>query len=315
VRAVAVRAFRTVPELMELPTPEPKDDEILIRLEAAGVNPFDWKLIDGLFEGRRPHVFPLVVGLDGAGTVAAVGGAVRRFHVGERVAGQVLHDPVGTGTYAEWTAAPERLALARIPDGLSARSAAALPTSGMTALGALDELALGRGATLLVVGASGGVGSIATALAAASGVHVIATARPASRGLLQGLGAAEVLDPAEGDLADRVRRAHGDGLSGLLDAGSDRPTFARLAALVRRGGVAVTTMFVADEAAGRIDGVRRVNLDFQPRAETLERLFSAVVAGSLTVPVTRVLPLADGPRAIAESRARTAVGKTVLAVR
>ncbi len=314
-RAVVVRAFKGTPELLELPEREAKDGELRVRLEAAGVNPFDWKILDGIFEGRRPHEFPLVAGVDGAGVVEAVGGSVRRLKVGDRVAGSFLHDPVGIGTYAEVATVPESNAVTRIPDAVGFEAAAALPTAGMTAWDAVDRLGVRPGGRLLIVGASGGVGTIATALAAARGIRVLATARPPADVALRDAGAMEFVNPSVTDLAAEVRRMAPDGVDGLLDAGSDKPTFARLAALVRRGGTAATTVFVADASATYADGVKRVNLNLQPRAETMDRLLAEVAAGRVRIPPPRLLPLSEGPRALAESRARTTVGKTVLRVR
>jgi NADPH:quinone reductase-like Zn-dependent oxidoreductase len=190
-RAVAVRAFRGAPELVDVPPREAAEDEIRVRLQAAGVNPFDWKILDGIFDGRRPHVFPLIAGVDGAGEVESVGAQVRRFHVGDRVFGSFLHDPIGVGTYAELAPVPERNAIASLPAPVTFVEAAALPTAGMTALEAVDRLALRSGETLVIVGASGGVGSIATGLAAQRGIRVIASARPDSEKLVRALGATE----------------------------------------------------------------------------------------------------------------------------
>jgi NADPH:quinone reductase len=313
-RAVAARAFREAPALLDLPERDPGETELKVRMAAAGVNPFDWKILDGIFDGQRPHLFPLIAGVDGAGTVEAVGASVRRFRVGDRIAGSFLHDPVGVGTYAELATVPETNALARLPERMPFESAAALPTSGMTAWEGLEHVGVRPGGTLLIVGASGGVGSLATALAAARGIRVLATARPSSEEMLRRLGAQELVDASGPDPVAEVRRRFPDGVDGLLDTGSDPATFARLAALVRRGGTAATTVHVADASTAAADGVQRINLNLKPRAEEMERLLAEVAAGRLAVPIGRTRPLAEGPRALAESRARTSVGKTVLRI-
>jgi len=312
--AVAVRAFRQLPELMNLPRPSPRGGEVLVRMAAAGVNPFDWKIIDGLFDKRRPHVFPLILGVDGAGTVEAVGDGVARFRPGDAIFGQFLHDPVGIGTFAEFATVPESIGVSHVPSALSPIEAAALPTAGMTALDALDRLELAVGSSLLVVGASGGIGSWVTQLAAARGLRVIAAARPGSADRLRELGAQEIVDPSSGDLVDRVRDGHPQGLDGVLDVMSDRAQFARLVALVRRGGRAATTVYVADpEAAGR-SGVLAINVDLQPSSSLLDRLVQETVTRHLRVPVERRVPLAEAPAAVAESRSGRAAGKTVIVV-
>jgi NADPH:quinone reductase len=96
-RAVAVRSFKTKPEFMDLPTPEANNDEILVRLSAAGMNPFDWKISDGRFVGQMPNTFPLVMGFDGAGVIEAIGPGVRRFKKGDGVFGQFLADAASGG--------------------------------------------------------------------------------------------------------------------------------------------------------------------------------------------------------------------------
>jgi NADPH:quinone reductase-like Zn-dependent oxidoreductase len=313
-RVVAVRAFREPPELMDLPRPSPRRGELLVRLAAAGVNPFDWKIIDGIFEGRRPHVFPLVLGVDGSGTVEAVGDGVSRFRSGDPITGQFLHDPVGIGTFAEFATVPESIGVSHFPSALAPVEAAALPTAGMTALDALDRLELAAGSTLLVVGASGGVGSFATQLAAARGIHVIAVARLASFDRLRALGAQELVDASSVDPVDQVREVHPGGLDGVLDMMSDRSRFARMAALVRPGGRAATTVFVADPPAAQTRGVLAFNVDLQPSSALLDRLVQETVTRHLRVPVERRVPLSEAPKAVAESRSGRAAGKTVIIV-
>jgi NADPH:quinone reductase-like Zn-dependent oxidoreductase len=311
-RAVGVRAFRGAPELLDAPVPAPAFGEVRVRMEGAGINPFDWKIVDGIFDGHRPHVFPLILGVDGAGTVDAVGPGVRRLNVGDRVFGQFLHDPVGTGTYAEYATVPETNALALIPSALSSWEAAALPTSGMTALDALDEVHLRPGETLLVVGASGGVGSFVVPLAAAVGLRVVAVARSTSHARLRGLGAAETIDAGTQDPVGAVRQAHADGVAGLLDVVSDASAFARWASLVRPGGTAASTVFVAGKLPGAVTGVRTLNIDLQPRASLLDRLAEGVIAHKLRSPVERTIALSEAPSAVAESRAGRSTGKTVI---
>ncbi|MGP8158460.1 MAG: NADP-dependent oxidoreductase [Thermoplasmata archaeon] len=314
-QAAAVSRFRNPIELMELPSPVVGRAEVVVRVEFAGMNPLDWKIAEGMYEGNRPHVFPLVLGVDASGTVEAVGPAVERFRVGDRIFGQFLHDPVGTGTYAELAPVPEAGSVIRLPAGITAEEAAALPTAGMTALASLDSLALPVGASLAIVGASGGVGSFATELAAARGLKVTAIARANSAARLRSLGAETVVDPSSEDPPAAIARAHPSGLDGLLDAMSDRTGFAQWAALVRRGGVAATTTFSADVEALQRAGIRGFNVDLQPTTVLLERLAQDVVEHHLTIPLERRVRLPEAPAALAELKAGRARGKTVVALR
>jgi NADPH:quinone reductase len=311
-KAVAVRGFRAAPEMIELPAPNVTGTEVSLRVAAAGVNPLDWKIVDGLYEGRRPHVFPLVLGVDGAGTIDRAGPEAAGFRPGERVFGQLLHDPVGVGTYAEVTTADTRRPLARVPAGLSMEVAAALPTAGMTALDTLDRLAIAAGETLLIVGAAGGVGTFATQLARARGARVLAVGRAANEPFLRGLGVERFLDREREDPLAAVRRELPDGVDAYLDVVSDATNFARMAGALRNGGRAASTVGAADPAALRSRGATAFNVDLRPTTALLDRLAMEALAGQLSVPALHQRPLSEGVAAVAESRAGRAVGKTVL---
>jgi len=297
---------------MDLPIPSVGPAEMLVRVAFAGINPLDWKIGEGFYEGSRPHVFPLVLGVDAAGTVEAVGPEVTGFRVGERVFGQFLHSPVGTGTYADHAPVPEGIAVGRIPEGLRTEEAAALPTAGMTALACLDALALAPGNSLVIVGASGGVGSYATELAAARGVKVTAVARTTSTARLRSLGAVEVVDPSAGAGLAAVSQIHPGGVDGLLDLMSDGAGFTRWTAVVRRGGAATITTHSADVEALKRSGIRGGNVDLQPSTNLLERLTREVIDHHLKVPVERRVRLDAAPTALAELKAGRGSGKTVV---
>lgn len=172
-RAVAVEKLQGEPRLMDVPLPVAKPDQLLIKVSAAGINPLDWKIADGAFEGAMPHVLPLVLGVDAAGVVAGIGTKVTRFKKGDRVFGQFFNVPLGVGTYAEYTVAGETGAVAKLPSTVTDEQGAALPTAAMTASGMVDSLELPPGSKVLIVGATGGVGSFATQLAAARGFTVL----------------------------------------------------------------------------------------------------------------------------------------------
>lgn len=314
-KAAAVARFRSPPEVMDLPTPAVGDQELLVKIEFAGVNPFDWKIMDGFFDGKRPHVFPLILGVDAAGTVDAVGGSVGNYRVGDRVFGQFLHDPVGTGTYAEFAPVPEGIGITRVPPSMALDEAAALPMAGMTALESLDALSLPPGSRLVIIGASGGVGSFATELAAVRGIKVTAIARPGSAARLRILGAEDVVDPSAGDAVDTVRKGNPLGVDGILDVMSDRPGLARWASVVRPGGTAATTTFTADIESLRRGGIRGVNVDVHPRSSLLDRLAREIVEHHLRIPLERRVRLSEAAAALGELKAGRASGKTVVNVR
>jgi NADPH:quinone reductase-like Zn-dependent oxidoreductase len=314
-RAIAVAQFRSEPALVELPEPEPKPGQLLVEVSVAGMNPFDWEIADGVMKDVMPHVFPLVLGQDAAGTVVGVGDAVTRFKVGDRVFGQFFHSPLGEGTYAEFTVVPETGTVALVPAALSDETAAALPTAGMTALAMIERLDLPPGSSVLIVGATGGVGSFATQLAAARGLHVLATAGAAGAERMRRYGASETFDYRAGDLGTRIGKSHPAGIDALIDLVSDAPTFAALASMVRKGASALTTTFVADEKALRAQGIQGGNFELKANAVLLQSLAGVVESGQLEVPVDANIALEDVPAAIARSRARRSAGKTVIRIR
>ncbi len=312
-RAVAVDRFGGEPRVVELPVPVAGPGEVLVRVAAAGINPYDAKVGDGILEGR-PHVFPLVLGVDGAGTVEACGPGVTRFVRGDPIFGQFLHDPVGVGTYAEYTLVPERIGVTKVPRELSSVQAAALPTSGMTALAALDTFALRPGDSLAIVGASGGIGSIAIPLAAGRRASIVALARPASAARLRALGAAETIDSAPDGLPERLRRRFPGGVDALLDLMSAAPRFAELASSVRPGGTAVSTVYAADPSRAGPSGARQINLSLEPSAALLDRLVDEVVSRRIPVPVERTVSLDGAIGALREVKAGRGAGKTVIVI-
>ncbi|WP_275463952.1 NADP-dependent oxidoreductase [Streptomyces noursei] len=312
-RAVAVNAFGADPQLMELPQPEPGPGEVLVRLAAAGLNPVDWKLADGMF-GEAVHAkFPLVLGADGAGEVVAVGSGVRRFTVGDPVFGQFQRPDRGGGSYAEFAVAEEG-AIALAARSVTYATSAAVPTAGMTAYNLVEETRIGEGRQVLIVGATGGVGTFVTQIAAGRGAEVIATARPAKAELMRTLGAAETVDHTAGPIADQVLASRPDGVDVLIDMTSDAAGFVELTRTVREGGVAVSLIGSADADVLTEHNLRGFNFVNRPSPQLLEILAGHLDAGRLTVLVGLEVPLEEAPGALAASRTGRAQGKTVLAI-
>jgi NADPH:quinone reductase-like Zn-dependent oxidoreductase len=226
-KAIVVKSFKAAPEMIDVPAPQPNQDEILVRLSVAGVNPFDWKVGDGMLDGQVPHTFPLVLGFDGAGTVEASGPGAKRFKVGDQVFGQFWQVPLGRGTYTEFCAVAEGAPIARKPERLSMADAAALPTAGMAALDLLEKSGLKAGDTVLIVGATGGVGQFLTQFASQKGVQVIATGMQKDVARLKALGASVVVDFTRGDVRKQVELQFPNGIESLLDSASDAGAFAK----------------------------------------------------------------------------------------
>jgi NADPH:quinone reductase-like Zn-dependent oxidoreductase len=207
--------------LQELPRPQPGEGEILIRLHAAGVNPMDWKARDGTYQQWWPAEFPVVLGFDGAGVVEQAGAGVSAFRPGDAVFGQFMPQrTLHWGTYADYVVASASGAVAPKPVSLDDVQAAALPMPAQTALACLDALSIDSGETVLIVGATGGIGTYAIQMAALRGARVLATARPEAADYVTSLGAAQVLDYTRADLVSAVRTLYPGGPV----AGSSRPS-------------------------------------------------------------------------------------------
>jgi NADPH:quinone reductase-like Zn-dependent oxidoreductase len=312
-RAIAISELGAAPALMHLPVPEPGPGETLVRLFAAGLNPMDWKIADGMLKDAVPYSFPLILGVDGAGVVDDAGPDAR-FRPGEQVFGRFFGVPRGLGTYAEYAIATPDDAVVPIPEGMLYTEAAALPTAGMTALTLVEEAGIEEGgeADVLVVGATGGVGQPTVRLAAARGAGVLATARPDMAERMSELGAAEILDPGLGDLNEQVRDVRPEGVDAVIDLVGDRHAAERTAGLLRSGGVYVSTVWGVNPDALDSQDVRGVNLDYTPTPELLDRVVELVTGGTMEITIEAEVPLEEAPDAVARSRSGGARGKTVI---
>ncbi len=313
-RAIAVKKFKDAPEIMDLPRPSPQAGELLVHVGAASVNPFDWKIADGALDGSMPHVFPLILGVDGAGVVDAVGPNVTRFKVGDGVYGQFLHPPVGTGTFCEYTTVPESIGITKIPRGVYTAQAASVPTAGMTARAALDELGLKKGQTLLILGAAGGVGSFATQLASIEGLQPIVGSRGANRDSLRKLGAREFFDTSGGHLLEELKHAHPGGVDAILDVMNTGPAFEANLVALRETGVAASTIGAADIEGLAARKIRSLNIRLHPTPELLDRLSKELAAGRLRAPIELQVPFSDALTAFESIRSHSTRGKSVLVI-
>lgn len=317
-RAVAVTEFGDAPRLMELPTPIPGRGEVLVRLAGAGLNPFDRAISDG-FLRHLPHTFPLILGADGAGIVEKVGEGVEAFEEGDAVYGIFIYEPLGLGrgTLAEYIAVPVEAVIGSAPSRVSLVEAAAAPTAGMTAIGVLEETEVAAGQKVLIVGASGGVGSFAVQLAAGRGAQTIATARPDAAEGLRSLGATELVDYGRGSTVEQLTEIAPDGVDVLLDLVSDPEAFAANLELVRDGGRATSIRYAAQAESLGSDRIGVVNFNLREHARAadfLETLTTEIDAGRLQVVIDAEVSLERAPAAIAARALGGARGKAVVAI-
>ncbi|MFY9712853.1 MAG: NADP-dependent oxidoreductase [Microbacterium sp.] len=295
--------------LIEIPDPLATSDEVVVRIEAAGVNPIDAKLRGGT-RASKPITEPRPVGFDGAGVIESLGDGVTDFAVGDRVA---IRDTVGT--YASSLTVPVRN-IAALPDAVTAAEGAGIGIPAGTAYQALRSLGVSAGDTLLVHGGSGAVGQAAVQFAVAWGATVVATASPARHDQVRELGAIPVsYGPG---LLGQVREAAPGGITVALDcAGTDEAIQACLDLVADRDRIA-TIVRGADAAGFGIRGfqggspIPLTEEERAWRAEALPKTIELLASGDFTIELGPELPLAEAIRAheLVESGATS--GKIVL---
>src|SRR5215210_1188505 len=292
-KAITLNAFDTAPALRDdLPAPTPAPNEVLVRVRASSVNPADNGIAAGMLKQMGlEYEFPVILGRDYAGVLEQVGAEVTRYAVGEDVFGFLLHanPTVRDGSWAELIAVPQDMFIGRAPEGVDVATAGAAPLAGIAALMAIDALELTGGDTVLIVGATGGVGSFAVQLAADAGATVGAPALPEDEAYLRDLGTSELL-PRERDLATVARQHYPDGFDAVLDLVNYAP--GAPASLVGGGGRVASPTGAAGEGPGR------TMIMAAPTPENLERLARLLGAGTLRVPVNAAYELAQAPEAL-----------------
>ena len=300
-RAFTLDSLEIPPALREdLPAPAARDGELLVRVHASSANPVDNAIAAGMLSGMAEHTFPVLLGRDFAGVVEEVGSGVTGYAAGDEVFGFVPHanPDVHDGTWAERITVAQDGIVAAVPGGVDLAAAGAAPLAGITALAAIDALSLSDGDTLLVVGATGGVGSLAVQLAAKAGARVVAPALPEDEAFLRALGVAEIL-PRDGDLS-------GVEADALLDTVSYAPG-AFDAAL--KDGARVAS---PNSAAG--DGAGHTNVMASAHPELLPRLAELLGDGSLRVPIQAGYDVAQAGDALAALAGTHTQGKLAIRV-
>jgi len=278
----------------EVEEPHAGPGQVRIAVRAAGVNPIDWKIVSGL-TGSTPSG-RVVPGIDAAGVVDEIGDGVAGVQLGDAVFGHA-----SGGSAAEYAVLG---AWARKPDATPFEVAGGLPVVGETAVRVLDLLDLREGQTVVIDGASGGVGSVAVQVAVARGLHVIGTAGAANQAFVRSLGA--VATPHGPGLADRVRKLAPDGVDGAVDT-AGKGSVHDLIALTGDPAKVVT---IADFGAGEL-GVQ-VTSGGGGQTARLAHVAELLAAGRLEVPVAATYSLDRIAAAYAESRGGHVRGKLVL---
>ncbi|HEV2230459.1 MAG TPA: NADP-dependent oxidoreductase [Steroidobacteraceae bacterium] len=298
--------------LHQLPVPKPGPEEVLIALDSAGVGPWDIDVRERL-DYWKNQTFPVVLGVDGAGTVAAVGADVRGFKVGDPVYAYAWDNPKG-GFYAEYVALPAKT-VGHVPSGMRLRDAGAMAVSALTALQGIDDaLHVKPGETLIIHGASGAVGSLALQFARLRGARVLATASGEDGvSFVKRLGATLGVDGRHGDIRAAARELAPGGVDAVLALAGGDALEACIDTLKPAGRVAFPSG-VRPEPRARA-GLPIVKYDALTGPAEYARLNEAIVAAKLEVPIAAEFPLAEAGKAQERIAAGHVLGKIVLRIR
>jgi len=304
-RAFALPSADSEPTVTEVADPTPGTGEVLVRVAASSLNGFDASVASGRLHGMMEHRFPVVLGKDFAGTVEAVGEGSSRFAVGDAVFGVVMKPHLGDGGIGELLVVDQDNCIAAVPEGVDLAAAGALGLAGTAAVDSLAAADLQPGRTVLISGATGGVGALAIQYAATTGATVIATAKPGKEtDFVTGLGAQHTVDYT-GDVAAQVRAIAPDGVDAIVHLAGDGAALAAL--LAADGKIASTLGYGADQHPAATFVIAN------PSAETLQRLAADVAAGRIRVPVTATYTLEQAPQALTDYRSG-ALGKLAIQV-
>jgi len=290
----------------DVPRPEPKEDQILIRVIAAGVNPVDGMIRSGMFAKDGNRAFPIILGGDVAGVVEKVGSKITKFKAGDPVFAYVSLDD--SGGYAQYALVTEREAALK-PKSLSHVEAAAVPIVALTAWQALiDTARLSEGQTVLIHGGSGGVGTFAIQIAKARGAKVIATASTAKQDLLKELGADVAIDYTKQKFEEIAKD-----VDVVLDSvGKD--TLARSYGVAKKGGFIVTLVARIDQAELDKRGIRGASLSVEPNSDELAEIGKLIDEKKIKVVVSQTFPLSEARKAQEQAATGHTRGKIVLKV-
>lgn len=290
------------------PTPVPQPGQVLIKVEAAALNPLDLALITGAVKDMFPADHPLVIGMDAAGTVVEVGEGVSGYAPGDPVLAFVGQ----AGAVAQYTVASPGPLLARRPPGLDSAHAAGIPESGLTAVCLLRAVRLAAGESVLVIGATGGIGLYAVQLAHALGARVIATATADDEQYLRGLGAADTVDYKSADVVEEALRLAPGGVDVVVDLVNSGDSLTNTARAARPGGRLTSPLYGPDDLGGDVSPVYIGT--FQAEPGDLDDLAARAADGRLRVEIGARYSSDDAVQAVADFAGKHIRGKVVIEI-
>lgn len=308
-KAVYIEQYGNIDKLIvgEVEKPSISATHVLIKVHAAGVNPVDFHIRNGLFEASNIHELPLVLGWDAAGIVVEVGTQVTDLNLGDEV---YVHAPLtGQGAQAEYLAVNADL-VARKPESLTFIESAAVPLAALTALQALTTHGdLQKGQKVLIHNASGGVGCLAVQIAKNMGAYVIATGSQAKKDFIISLGADEFIDYQQDNFEQFV-----SDVDLVLAAVGGNSIVERSLNLIKPNGRLVSLLDAIDEDKAKLRNIRCIQMFVQPSKDGLNVITNMIKLNQLNVTIDSVYSLENAKQAMIKSESARATGKIVIEV-
>lgn len=299
--------------LKEIPVPQPKENEVLIRIAYAAVNPVDWKICEGMLKNMLPHEFPLVPGWDAAGVIESVGEDVTGFKVDDEVFAYCRKPIVHEGTYAEYITF-EAKHIAHKPKNITLAQAAAVPLVALTAWQALiDEAQLQTGESVLIEAGAGGVGGFGIQLAKYLGAKVYTTASKENHAYVKQLGADFVIDYQHENVQEKIKAWEPKGLDVVFDCVGGE-TLKSCYSLLKPGGRLVS---IAGQIDPKLTEKYKIFGSFcfvTPNGAQLAKIGKLIEEGKLKIPQIEEFPIEQAAVAWAKSQQGHTHGKIVLKV-
>lgn len=288
--------------------PDLGEGEVLVNIKAAGVNPVDASIVQGHLDNAMPHEFPLIPGWDMSGVIEDRGFAARRFNIGDDIYAYARRPFVQWGTFAEYTVIPESY-LSRKPDDISHEESAAIPLVGLTAYQSIYESGdLQDNQTVLILGASGGVGSIGIQLAKVKDANVVGVASKQNHDFMSDLGADETIDYKNEDIGEALKEIEPEGVDLIFDCTSGKTLQESLPAL-KENGKLVSILNRGENIDPDIDFEY---VFVEPHARQLDHLRKLVESGQIEVPVTNSYTLGQAAAALEQIQTLHTTGKIVI---
>ncbi|MBW9155281.1 NADP-dependent oxidoreductase [Clostridium sp. FP2] len=310
-RAVIIETYggKEQLKLMDVASPVPKENEVLIEMHATSINPVDWKIRAGHFKEVMPFTFPLILGWDAAGVVIKVGENVSSFKPGDRVF--TRPDTTSNGTYAEYITVAENLVV-KIPENISFDEAASVPLAGETAWQCLVDIGKIKSSDhVLVHAGAGGVGSLAIQIAKSFGAYVTTTGSSRNETLLKSLGADKVINYEKVDFQNELKDYDLviDTLGGEIQEKSFK--------VLKKGGILVSIVQPPSAEKAKEYGVNGIFHMLKPSGEDLGKLASLMAEGKLKALIGKTFEFNEAglQNAHALSESHHAKGKIIIKIK